>query len=268
MYRIHELCFRAGVSAILATLALSNVPPVMAQSTPAPEWSVVVVSTIKPECRSDYELWQKEMSAAYKKAEVPSRAVLQTVMGNLMEYTSVTPLVHFADLEGLTPVERALGKEDAAALMRKGSAFVTSVQRFASRAPADMGIHTKLSEQAEYALIASMHLLPGKGPDFDAWMKNEYLPALKKADVKNYWANETMFGGDATERVTVRLMKKIGDLDAGPLLDKVLGEEGARKMVMKRTGMIDSVHLSVVRYRTDLSYNLASPGMQTTASAK
>src|SRR3989442_559592 len=109
----------ATTGAILAAFALANVQTLVAQSEPAPKWSVVTITTIKPEMRTEYETWQKQLTAAYKRAEVPSRAVLQTVMGNLYEYVSVFPIAHFADMDGPSPVERALGKEEAANLMRK-----------------------------------------------------------------------------------------------------------------------------------------------------
>lgn len=266
MHRSHQIHFRSSAGAILA-LALSAIPAVMAQSTPAPEWSLVTITTIKPDTRSDYEAWQKEITAAYKKAEVPSRAVLQTVMGNLLEYVSVSPLTHFANMDGPSPIERALGKEDAAGLMRKGSAYVTSVHRLASRALDDMSIRTKTSEPSEYALVTSMHLVAGKESEFNGWMKNEYLPAMKKAEVKNFWLSQTMFGGDPNERIIVRLMKNMGEFDAGPVLTKALGEEGARKLRAKSAGVVDSVHFSVLHYRTDLSYETTQGG-QKAASAK
>src|SRR5438309_10251776 len=134
MFRSHESRFSYRAGAIWVAFALSTAPAIMAQSTPAPEWSLVTITTVKPEMRSDYEAFQKEMSAAYKKAQVPSRAVLQTVMGNLLEYISVAPLAHFADMDGPSPVERALGKADAEGLIRKGVACTTSAHREASLA--------------------------------------------------------------------------------------------------------------------------------------
>jgi hypothetical protein len=158
MHRSREIraCFSIG--ALLAALALSTVPAVTAQSTSAPEWSLVTITTIKPEMRSEYEGWQKEISAAYKKAEVPSRAVLQTIMGDLFEYVSVAPLAHFADMDGPTPIERALGKAEADSLMHKGSAYVTSAHRLASMALNDMSIRTQTSDPMPYAIVTSMHL--------------------------------------------------------------------------------------------------------------
>jgi len=268
MHRSYETRFRSTACAVLASLALSTIPAVMAQSTPAPEWSLVTITTIKPDARSEYEAWQKEVTAAFKKAEVPSRAVLQTVMGNLFEYVSVSPLTHFANMDGPSPIERALGKEDAAGLLRKGAAYVTSVHRVASRALDDMSIRTKTSEPSEYALVTSMHLVAGKESEFNAWMKNDYLPAMKKAEVKNFWVSQTMFGGDPNERIIVRLLKNLAEFDAGPVLTKALGEEGARKLRARGTGIIDSVHFSVLHYRADLSYEMTTQGAQPTASAK
>src|SRR3954453_860552 len=265
MSRSYEPRFSYGAGAIFVALTLSTLPAMRAQSTPAPEWSLVTLTTIKPEMRSDYEAFQKEMSAAYKKAEVPSRAVLQTVMGNVLEYVSVAPLAHFADMDGPSPVERALGKADADGLMRKGVACITSAHRMASLGLNDFSIRTKTQEKSEYAMVTSYHLAAGKEAEFNAWMKNDYLPAMKKAEVKNFWVSQTVFGGEPNERIAVRLVKNMAEFDAGPVLTKALGQEGALKVRAKTAGIIDSVHYSVLHYRADLSYDTSAPQM---ASAK
>jgi len=265
MSRSYELRFSHGAGAIFVALTLSTLPALRAQSTPAPEWSLVTLTTIKPEMRANYEAFQKEMSAAYKKAEVPSRAVLQTMMGNVFQYVSVTPLAHFADMDGPSPVERALGKADAEGLMRKGAACLTSVQRVASLALNDISIRTKTQEKSQYVIVTSYHLAAGKEADFNAWMKNEYLPAIKKAEVKNLWLSASVFGGERNERIAVRPIKNMAEIDAGPVLTKALGQEGANKVWAKTAGVIDSIHFSVLRYRTDLSYDTSPPQM---ASAK
>ncbi len=250
--------------ALLGALTVGNVQTLAAQSEPAPKWSVVTITTIKPEMRTEYEAWQKQVTAAYKKAEIPSRAVLQTMMGNLFEYISVNPIAHFADMDGPSPMERALGKDQAANLLRKGAAYITSAQRIASLSMDDMSIQSETPEPMPYSVITSMHLVPGKGSDFAAWMKNEYTPAMKKAEVKNFWVYQTVFGGDPNERVTVRPMKTMSEIDAGPLTRKALGAEGARALMSKSVGIVDSVQYRIVRYRPDLSYE-AKPAAQKSA---
>lgn len=246
----------ASAAILVAALASAQTPP--AQTEPTPKWSLVTITTIKPEMRTQYEEWQKQMSAAYKKAEVPSRAVLQTVMGNLFEYVSITPLAHFADMDGATPVERALGKEQGAAMMLKGAAYLTSARRMASLAMDDLSIRSETPEQAPYAMVTTIHVVPGKASEFVAWMKDEYLPAMKKAELKNFWVSQTVFGGDPNERVTVRFMKTMGEIDAGPLTTKALGAEGARKLMSDSAGIVDSVQFRIVHYRPELSYELGS----------
>ncbi len=255
MRSIHRL--GASAFAVMA-LALTCVSTLRAQTEPAPKWSVVTITTIKPDMRTEYEAWQKQLTAAYKKAEVPSRAVLQTVMGDLFEYVSVAPIAHFADLDGLTPVEKALGKDPAANLMKKGSAYLTSARRMATLDMEELTIRNK-TEPAPFAVVTIMRLASGKAPEFTAWMKDEYLPAMKKAELKNFWVSRTVFGGDPNERVTVRPMKALSEIDAGPLTVKALGEEGSRKLMSHTAGIVESVQFRIMKYRPDLSYELAAP---------
>jgi hypothetical protein len=252
-------------AAVLAAAWVANVQTLIAQTETAPKWSLVTFTTIKPEMRVEYEAWQKQLTAAYKKAEVPSRAVLQTMMGDLFEYLSVVPLPNFAAMDGPSPVERALGKDQAASLMRKGAGYITSAHRLATLAMDDLSIRTP-SDPAPYALVIILRLLPTKVPEFAAWMKEEYLPAMKKAEVKNFWVSQPLFGGESLERVTVRPMKSMAEIDSGPVLTKALGAEEARKIAARRASLIDSSQMRILKYRADLSYSMTPP--QKTASVR
>jgi hypothetical protein len=158
-----------------------------------------------------------------------------------------------------------LGKADAEGLIRKGVACTTSMHRVATLALNDLSIRTKTQEKSEYAMITNFYLLAGKEAEFNAWMKNDYLPAMKKAEVKNFWVSQTVFGGEPNERITVRLIKNMAEFDAGPVLTRALGQEGALKVRAKSAGIIGSVHYSVLHYRADLSYDTSASQV---ASAK
>src|SRR5690242_13289008 len=190
---------------VLTALALAIGPCLLAQSqTPqTPKWSVVTFTTIKPDMRAEFEAWQKELTAAYKKADVPSRAVVQTLLGDLFEYISISPISRFGDLDGPSPVERALGKEDSEKLMQKGRSLITSAHRITSASLDDLSIRTPTSEPAPYALVIIAQLAQQKNSEFESWAKDQYLPVLKKAEVKNFWISRTVFGGDPDERVMV-----------------------------------------------------------------
>jgi hypothetical protein len=141
---------------------------------------------------------------------------------------------------------------------------VTSVRRLAALDMDDLTIRTDTKEPAAYALIMFVRVFPGKGPEYQAWLRNDYLPAMKKAEVKNLFVSRNIFGANPDEYVLGRLMEKLGEIDAGPLLRKALGAEGADKVMAKTAGIVASVEYRIYRYRSDLSYQ---PAMQTQTTA-
>src|SRR2546430_15682220 len=103
---LRKILVSAGICAL--TISLSGIS--FAQPNPAPQWSVITVSQIKPEFRMEYEAAQKELSAAYKKAGIASRLVVQTILGDLEEYTTIVPLANYAEMDGPTPTVKTLGE--------------------------------------------------------------------------------------------------------------------------------------------------------------
>jgi hypothetical protein len=236
-----------------------------AQTTSAPEWSVVTNTQIKPEFRQEYEAAQKELSAAYKKAGLPSRVVVQTMLGDYAEYTSITPITKLADLDGPSPSVRALGEAASQKLLKRIGGYVVAIHRNTNLAMPEISINTPMENPGAYAQVMILQLFPGKAQDFVAFMKDDYVPAAKKADVANLWVSRPIFGGDLNDRVVVRPLQKIADLDGGPLMRKALGEEGARKLAEKQSGIVQSVSYTIVRIRPDLSVMPAPPKAQAKA---
>lgn len=236
------------------TLAQSNVNA-ETRSTPAVDgqWSILTVSQIKPEARLQYEEVQKEITAAYKKAGLPWRYVLTTEMGNLNEYTTVSPLKNFSEMDGPSPLERALGKEGADSILAKIRPLTMATHRIAILSRDEMGIHTP-GGPPRFVMLSHYAIAPGKTRDFDNWFKDEYLPVMRKGEVKNVWLSYAVFGGNPNEATIVRMLDKLGEFDAGPVARRVLGREGAQKLMDKMSGVVGSVHYEVLRFRPDLSY--------------
>jgi hypothetical protein len=213
-----------------------------------------MLTVVKPEARAEYEAAQKEITAAYKKAGVRSRAVLQTIFGDLNEYVSVTPIAKFADMDGTGPLDRALGAEAAAKLRRRASSLTVSMRRVASLAMPDVSLRQPTAEPAPYAQVTTFTLAPGKAGEYESFLKNDFLPMLRKGEVANFWVSRNIFGGGGMERVAVRPLKKLAEIDEGPIARRILGPEGAAKLSAKSAGLYQSVQYRIVRYRSDLSY--------------
>jgi len=239
-------------SAVLTTLTIAIPSISTGQTAPSPEWSVITSTQIRPEFRQEFEAVQKEVTAAYKKAGVPYRYVVQTILGDLEEYVSIAPISKLAEMDGPSPLVKALGDAGSQRLLRKIGGYIMSAHRVTMLAMNDISIRTP-GDPGEFGQVTTMRLAPGKAADFTAFMKEDYLPAMRKADVANLWVSRPIYGGDLNERVTVRIMHKLAELDGGPPTTKALGAEGAQKLAAKQARIVESVHLSVGHLRTDLS---------------
>lgn len=243
-----------GSAAVFAlTLGLSSVAS--GQTQPAQQWSLVSTIHIKPEFRLEYEAAQKDVSAAYKKAGLP-RLVVQTILGDVNEYISIAPLAKFAEMD--SPSLLSTPSTLPEPLLKKVTGYMTSFHRETSLDLPDISIRTDMDNPGSYAHVTVFHLAPGKAGAFTQFMKDDYLPAMRKADIANLWLSRPIFGGDLSDRVMVRPLHKLAELDGGPVLIKALGAEAAAKINAKQSEIVESSHYTVVRVRPELS-NMPAP---------
>lgn len=221
------------------------------QDQKAPQWSVVTVVHVKAGMTANYEAYQKELSAAYKKAGI-SRTVVQTVVGNMSEYVSIVPLKKLADLSGDSPVDRALGPEAAAALRAKRANLYDDVRRVITMDRPDLSLRAG-APPGMYALVVSVQTMPGRRAEYEAAMKKDMVPALKKVGMTNAWVSDSVFGGPGNQQVVVIPLKDTGDLDLGSPLVRALGPEAAAKVQAHIDGLTQSSELRIVKVRPELS---------------
>ncbi|MBI3665947.1 MAG: hypothetical protein HY236_06940 [Acidobacteria bacterium] len=226
-------------------------------AAPAPSMLQVIVTTVKPDMMRDYtELLKNEVTPALKKAGVPWRAVWQTaVFGDTYQFVSVTPIEKFAQYDSPSPLVRALGQDGAARLLEKISRCVTSTHFYAEVFRRDLSIIKDTQEPPKIATVSRFRVPTGKGPEFENFIKTEILPVLKKADIGGYLVHQVAFGGSGNDWVILTLYNKFADFDGGPLLLRLLGQEGFNKFLAKASGLATQLESSVQRYNTELSYS-------------
>jgi len=243
-----------GSAAVFAlTLGLSNIS--LGQTQTAQQWSVITTVQIKPEFRTEMEAIQKEISAAYKKANL-TRLVVETILGDANEYISIAPLTKFAEMD--SPSLLSMPPTLPQPLLKRARGYITAMHRTTYLDLPDISIRTDMANPGEYAHVAVLHLMPGKAAAFTQFMKDDYLPAMRKAEVANLWLSRPIFGGDLGDRVMVRPLHKLAELDGGPITTKALGAEGAAQLAAKQSGIVESSHYTVVHVRPELS-NMPAP---------
>ncbi|HME11138.1 MAG TPA: hypothetical protein VKG25_29045 [Bryobacteraceae bacterium] len=240
--KLHRLLAGAALASALFALPLS-----------AQSWIRVTTSGVKPENIQEYEGYVKQISAGYKKAGIPFNIVYQVLGGNLLEYTSVSPVAKFADLEGPNPLAKAMGAEAFGNLVNSINRCRTSNTRYFALTWDDAGI-IKGELSSQYWMRTRVPIEPGKFNDYRAFLKGDYRAALDKAGITQFRVNQPIFGAPPGTVETVRMMKGLGEIDDGPVLTKALGQAAADALNAKaRTMTRGPAQTTIIRIRTDLS---------------
>ena len=164
----------------------------------------------------------------YKKAGLPIYAVLSNYSGNRFEYTTVTFVMKFADLDNPSPIRKALGEEAFTKLVAAVNHCVTSTTWYFSLPSDDVAID-KPESAGEYFLRSRIPIAAGKNTEYRAFLKNELLPVFEKGGVKWYRASAPVFGGPAGTVETTRRLTNLAEIDGGPIQTRVLGAAGRRR---------------------------------------
>jgi len=98
----------------------------------------------------------------------------------------------------------------------------------------------------------------GKGPDFHRLLREDALPAMKKAGVKAYLVGQTTFGDTAQRFEIVIGINDWSYFDGLTLLEKGMGRDAAMQFFTKRAALLAKREQQIYRYRPELSYLSAS----------
>jgi hypothetical protein len=245
---------------ILSAVLIAGLSTVcFAQIDAQPGWTGSTTTSVKPEMRQEFEAALKQIMAAYKKAGIPWFLTLQNFAGETTEYTTVVPVMKFGDLDGPPVVVQALGEQAWEKLSRKlDRCYTAQTRQYAARQP-ELEINKAGVPMGIYWLETRTLVAQGRMDDYLAWLKNDYRPALEKADVAHFLVWRPIFGGEGGEVVSSRMLKNLAEIDGGPVLTKGLGEAAARAVNARSAPLVRSSTTRIVLVRTDLSYSTSDP---------
>ena len=249
------LFHRLGTAGLASAILVVGLPPIASAQTAAaaPQWVRFTVETVRPDMVQEYDGYKKQMAAAYKKAGQPVYAVLTNFAGNRNEYTTVTFVAKFGDMDGPNPIAKAIGEEAFSNLVRGINRCVTSSTRYFSLPWDDLTID-KPGATGQYFLRTRVPIATGKNSDYRTYLKNELKPVLEKGGVAWYRVSTPVFGGPVGTVETMRMLKNLGEIDGGPIPTKVLGAAGAQALATKAQGLTRGpAQNTIMMVRPDLS---------------
>ena len=215
---------------------------------------------IKPDMSMEWEALVKTAVPALKKAGVPMVSFWHTAGFGEDEWFAAVPIEKFAQFDSPSPFVRALGEAGAIRLHAMAvKCFAEQPRSKAVRFREELSIMQPMTEPPGIAVLTTVHVAFGRGPEFEAILKGDVVPAMKKAGMTGFWVYDTVLGGDVNEWDLLTLYKNFADLDGPSPLVKALGQMGADSLAAKSAGIVRSMERAVLRYRADLSYHEGSP---------
>jgi len=230
-------------------------PQAAAKPAPKREMIQVTVVKVKPDLLNEWLEFQKnETIPMLKKAGAIRRDAWQTgIFGESGMYAFVVPIENFNQYDGDNPPLRALGADGARAYAERNRRFIVSSHTYADQTRPDLGYEIKMSGPPKLALLSNVRIALGKGSDYEALVKSDVLPVMRKARL-GYAVSQTVLGGDINEFTTLIFYDTFADIGKGHPFDRILGADGSRQLTAKAVGIVTHVERSIVRYVPELSF--------------
>ena len=238
---------RLSLSAV-SWFALSAGFSTFCLAQPAPTTYRVQVNHVKLDMLNEWlDLQKNEVVPALKKGGVSTQTVFATTFGNTGEYVIIRPLDRYADLDGPSPLVKALTQAGADRLIAKVRKCLESQTVYTQTRQVD--ISNVLTTPPEVTISARYRIAPGKMDDYRALVRSDVLPVYKKAKV-TLVVNQRGPGANVNDVTMTTGYQKFAEMDGGPFLTKQLGAEGAAALNAKFAPMRTLVEV-VVRHRVD-----------------
>jgi hypothetical protein len=255
--------FGYAVAAFVAGAALWNAvghAQALAQAPP-PQRQLVAIVQLNPDMVLAWEdLIKKEAIPAAKKNGTPWRHVYANgVAGTGFTRVTITPITNYAQFDQPGGVQRAFGADAAAKYNAKLAPTINSQQTSIQTLNVQSSIMGNSTTPAPFVVVQSFRVLPGKGGDFQASLREDFLPAYLKAGVSDFLVFGTNFGG--VDGVMARPIAKYADLDQPGLLQRAgLSDEAQAKINARRNATLAGpIETNIFRFIPELSYGMPAP---------
>jgi hypothetical protein len=208
----------------------------VAAQTPPLLLSVARVQ-VKPDRVGEFMDVEKQYSAAFKKGGGTIRVVYRNVAGNPFEFMVVSTMPNYAIQDDKSFYAKGATEAELARMAARRNQCVESVRTTYERTQPDLGFNPPGTPQPKTVTMVRVNVHPDMIQQWMATVKNELVPAWKKAGQPGMLARRVEYGGSRNQ-FTIRVpLNKWADLDGeGPLV-KALGQDGAAKLGAKLSSM-------------------------------
>ncbi len=245
-------------SIIISVAALAQNQDKPAADTTAPKHRIGLVNEykIKPGMMTEFLAWaKKEALPLFIKAGIKESYFFTNVYGD--RDTVAVSEIHdnFAAIKARNEAFAKNNTPEAlAALTAGGNRYIEHTRTFVVEAMPELSwVNPKLKSLPPYFSLTIQHVAPFRGRDYEAFIKDDWLPLVKKADTNGRVANRMRSGGDPNQYSTFVPLNDLTDLDQPSKITQMIGAENAAKIQQKLMGIVLQTETRILRLRTDIS---------------
>jgi hypothetical protein len=250
----------AVVSLVCASLWLASSDSlVRAQSASEPQQRQLLMIneiSLKPETAPEWAELQKSVLDTQKKVATRGRDVWANGPGGDPYLRAIViPIASIAQFDSPNPFVKALGEQAFAEYSAKNRRLVASSHSTIVTTRPDLGFGTRpANAPPKLAILTIVNAASGRTQDFEALLKSDVVPALKKGGVSYYAVAQVVFGDDANKYMTLTLINDYAELTKGSPIERALGPEGMAKLTQKAGPLVTRLERRIIRYLPDLSF--------------
>ena len=227
-------------------------------AAPARSWYSISIYTVKLDRARDFVDFMKTQTIPMQqKGGIKYRDTWQggAPFGDAGTYAVVTLMNNFAEYDMPNLPTRTFGADGGRAYGDKLNAMITARRTFAIQDRAELSIEPKANAKFVGAVLQDVTIVSGHGEQYEAYIKNDVLPVLKRAqNFAGFAVARTVFGGNVNEYHTLTYLNSFAEIDKGPAQTQVLGQAGAAALVLKGSAHIANIERTILRYVPDLSF--------------
>ena len=237
---------------LAAVFACAAIPAAaLAQSLP----SFVTVTTFKvhPGMRQQFEALQQEANSARREAGVTARFAYRVVRGgSTNEYVFFKPLEGLASYDQPNPVRRGMGDADAADWFARLSECIDDVRLDTLRVRTELSIPAAEGRTRKLARLRMVDTRPGRGQDYERWVADTWVPAMRDAGMNGVIHFQNAFGVGQRTWTRLTLYDSWTDLEGHPVRRHV-GPEAFSDVLGNNDEMTRGPEVLILEFLPDLS---------------
>lgn len=248
----------ASSTLLLIALLFSPAGAQTPGSTAEPQFLVLSIIDVKPDLFAEFgELQAQTMTAQQKGGQAWRETWNVATFGHPYRVGVLRPLTSFAELDGQSFTIRGAGAEQARVINERARRMIVEQRILALRERPDLGFGTRPATM-NLAVLTTLTIAPGRTAEYETLVRNEVIPAYKKAGEAYLGVAQVVLGGNPSQYLAVTLYDDFAGLQKGNPILRGMGAEAFGRYRQKLAGLLVSEEHEVVRYNPALSFRAAA----------